>query len=68
MFRLIEASFGVKNVELFLDRLRYKPAAISHESEGYGSYDILRNILDKKRIPLFGSRQSTFNTGKYLSR
>lgn len=68
MFRLIEASFGVKNVELFLDRLRYKPAAISHESEGYGSYDILRNILDKKRIPLYGSRQGTFNTGKYLFR
>jgi hypothetical protein len=48
MFRLIESSFGVKNVELFLDRLCYKPAAISSDAEALGSYDILRSILEKK--------------------
>ncbi|MFW7381208.1 MAG: HAD-IIB family hydrolase [Oligoflexus sp.] len=48
MFRLIDASFGVKNVELFLDRLCYKPAAISSDAEAFGAYDILRSILEKK--------------------
>ena len=48
MFRLIDASFGVKNVENFLDKLRYPPAYISPNPEGMGALDILKGILKRK--------------------
>lgn len=48
MFRLIDCSFGVKNIAQFIDTLRYPPAHVSKLNEGYGAFEILTNIYQKR--------------------
>jgi HAD superfamily hydrolase (TIGR01484 family) len=47
MFRLIQSSFGVKNVEKFLSLMHYPPATIIDDYEGHGALDILSRLLSR---------------------
>jgi HAD superfamily hydrolase (TIGR01484 family) len=49
LFRLIDSSYGVKNVESYLKTLRYPPRKITTQDEGMGAAEVLEGLVKDLR-------------------